>query len=83
MCSHPYFHLYWQNVSPPNPSSLPLESPPSSPRYASFFLFVFVSQDKASGNNYPSLSMPMGYSGDTKGGGKTAYDVLPPKPIKK
>jgi hypothetical protein len=40
-------------------------------------------QDKASGNNYPKLSAPMGYSGDTKGGGKTAYDVLPPKPIKK
>ena len=25
----------------------------------------------------------IGFSGDTKGGGKTAYDVLPPKPIKK
>ena len=61
------------------------------------FCFVFVGrlgssiihsrpggkQDKASGNNYPSLTAPMGYSGDTRGGGKTAYDVLPPKPMKK
>jgi len=44
---------------------------------------VFALGDKASGNDYPSLSKPMGYSGDTDGGGKTAYDVLPPKPIKK
>jgi len=44
---------------------------------------VFALGDKASGNDYPSLSMPMGYPGDTAGGGKTAYDVLPPKPIKK
>lgn len=44
---------------------------------------VFALGDKASGNNYPSLSKPMGYSGETAGGGKTAYDVLPPKPIKK
>jgi hypothetical protein len=40
-------------------------------------------QDKASGNNYPKLTAPMGYTGETKGGGKTAYDVLPPMPIKK
>ncbi|KAL9185550.1 hypothetical protein ACHAXT_003327 [Thalassiosira profunda] len=44
---------------------------------------IFAMGDKASGNDYPSLSMPMGYSGETAGGGKTAYDVLPPKPIKK
>jgi len=44
---------------------------------------IFSLGDKASGNNYPSLSAPMGYTGDTKGGGKTAYDVLPPKPMKK
>lgn len=44
---------------------------------------VFALGDKASGNDYPSLSKPMGYSGETSGGGKTAYDVLPPKPIKK
>mmetsp|Transcript_16014 Transcript_16014/g.29042 ORF Transcript_16014/g.29042 Transcript_16014/m.29042 type:complete len:160 (-) Transcript_16014:338-817(-) len=44
---------------------------------------IFAMGDKASGNDYPSLSKPMGYSGDTSGGGKTAYDVLPPKPMKK
>jgi hypothetical protein len=44
---------------------------------------VFALGDKASGNDYPSLSRPMGYSGETAGGGKTAYDVLPPKPMKK
>mmetsp|Transcript_4210 Transcript_4210/g.7834 ORF Transcript_4210/g.7834 Transcript_4210/m.7834 type:complete len:160 (+) Transcript_4210:80-559(+) len=44
---------------------------------------VFAMGDKASGNDYPALSKPMGYSGETKGGGKTAYDVLPPKPITK
>jgi len=43
---------------------------------------IFALGDKASGNNYPNLTAPMGYSGETKGGGKTAYDVLPPKPIK-
>lgn len=43
---------------------------------------VFALGDKASGNDYPSLSKPTGYSGETSGGGKTAYDVLPPKPIK-
>ncbi|KAL3815759.1 hypothetical protein ACHAXA_008809 [Cyclostephanos tholiformis] len=32
---------------------------------------------------FPKLTAPMGYTGETKGGGKTAYDVLPPKPIKK
>eukprot|EP00571_Detonula_confervacea_P014123 CAMPEP_0172307260 /NCGR_PEP_ID=MMETSP1058-20130122/8150_1 /TAXON_ID=83371 /ORGANISM="Detonula confervacea, Strain CCMP 353" /LENGTH=159 /DNA_ID=CAMNT_0013019373 /DNA_START=62 /DNA_END=541 /DNA_ORIENTATION=- len=44
---------------------------------------VFALGAKASGNDYPSLSKPMGYSGETSGGGKTAYDVLPPKPMKK
>jgi len=44
---------------------------------------IFAMGDKASGNDYPSLSKPMGYPGDTGGGGKTAYDVLPPKPISK
>lgn len=57
------------------------------PPFSSSFFFFRHSlpshQDKASGNNYPSLKSPMGYSGETKGGGKTAYDVLPPKPIKK
>ena len=40
---------------------------------------VFQMGDKASGNDYPSLSKPMGYSGDVGKGAKTAYDVLPPK----
>lgn len=44
---------------------------------------VFALGAKASGNDYPSLSAPMGYPGETSGGGKTAYDVLPPKPMKK
>eukprot|EP00584_Thalassiosira_punctigera_P008267 CAMPEP_0172526716 /NCGR_PEP_ID=MMETSP1067-20121228/1563_1 /TAXON_ID=265564 ORGANISM="Thalassiosira punctigera, Strain Tpunct2005C2" /NCGR_SAMPLE_ID=MMETSP1067 /ASSEMBLY_ACC=CAM_ASM_000444 /LENGTH=159 /DNA_ID=CAMNT_0013310289 /DNA_START=128 /DNA_END=607 /DNA_ORIENTATION=+ len=44
---------------------------------------IFAMGDKASGNDYPALSKPMGYPGDTAGGGKTAYDVLPPKPMKK
>eukprot|EP00580_Thalassiosira_gravida_P018547 CAMPEP_0201659078 /NCGR_PEP_ID=MMETSP0494-20130426/1930_1 /ASSEMBLY_ACC=CAM_ASM_000839 /TAXON_ID=420259 /ORGANISM="Thalassiosira gravida, Strain GMp14c1" /LENGTH=159 /DNA_ID=CAMNT_0048136431 /DNA_START=133 /DNA_END=612 /DNA_ORIENTATION=+ len=43
---------------------------------------IFAMGDKASGNDYPALSKPMGYSGETAGGGKTAYDVLPPKPLK-
>jgi len=43
---------------------------------------IFAMGDKASGNDYPALSKPMGYSGETSGGGKTAYDVLPPKPLK-
>lgn len=40
---------------------------------------VFQLGDKASGNDYPSLSKPTGYSGEVGGGGKTAYDVLSPK----
>ncbi|KAL7492941.1 hypothetical protein ACHAWT_003338 [Skeletonema menzelii] len=44
---------------------------------------IFALGDKASGNDYPSLSKPTGYSGEVAGGGKTAYDVLPPKPFKK
>mmetsp|Transcript_18383 Transcript_18383/g.35776 ORF Transcript_18383/g.35776 Transcript_18383/m.35776 type:complete len:162 (-) Transcript_18383:231-716(-) len=44
---------------------------------------IFALGDKSSGNNYPALSKPMGYSGETAGGGRTAYDVLPPKPMKK
>ncbi|KAL7441551.1 hypothetical protein ACHAXM_008121 [Skeletonema potamos] len=44
---------------------------------------IFAMGDKASGNDYPSLSRPTGYSGEVSGGGKTAYDVLPPKPFKK
>ena len=40
---------------------------------------VFQLGDKASGNDYPALSRPTGYSGDVGKGAKTAYDVLPPK----
>jgi hypothetical protein len=41
---------------------------------------IFQLGDKASGNDYPSLSKPSGYSGEVgKGGTQTAYDVLNPK----
>lgn len=41
-------------------------------------LFLF-SQAKASGNDYPALSRPTGYSGEVGDGPKTAFDVLDPK----
>lgn len=44
---------------------------------------VFQLGDKASGNDYPSLSKPTGWSGEIGDGPKTAYDALPPKPYKK
>ena len=40
---------------------------------------VFQLGDKASGNDYPSLSKPTGYSGEVGDGPKTAWDSLPPK----
>jgi hypothetical protein len=40
---------------------------------------IFQLGDKASGNDYPSLSKPMGYSGEVGKGSTTAYDALPPK----
>jgi hypothetical protein len=40
---------------------------------------VFQLGAKASGNDYPSLSKPMGYSGEVGKGSSTAYDALPPK----
>jgi hypothetical protein len=40
---------------------------------------VFQLGDKASGNDYPSLSKPTGYSGDVGKGPQSAYDALPPK----
>jgi hypothetical protein len=40
---------------------------------------VFQLGDKASGNDYPSLSKPMGYPGEVGSGPTTAYDALPPK----
>jgi hypothetical protein len=44
---------------------------------------VFQLGDKASGNDYPTLSKPTGYSGDVGKGSQTAWDVLPPKKWKK
>ena len=44
---------------------------------------VFQLGDKASGNDYPSLSKPMGWSGEVGKGPMTAYDALPPKPYPK
>ena len=43
---------------------------------------VFQLGAKASGNDYPALSKPMGWSGEIGDGPKTAYDALPPKPYK-
>jgi len=40
---------------------------------------LFLMGDKASGNDYPSLSKPTGWSGDVGKGSTTAYDALPPK----
>jgi hypothetical protein len=40
---------------------------------------VFQLGDKSSGNNYPSLSKPTGWSGEVGDGPKSAYDALPPK----
>lgn len=40
---------------------------------------VFQLGDKASGNDYPALSKPMGYPGEVGKGPTTAYDALPPK----
>jgi hypothetical protein len=44
---------------------------------------VFQMGDKASGNNYPSLSKPTGWSGEVGKGPTTAYDALPPKKMTK
>lgn len=44
---------------------------------------VFQLGDKASGNDYPALSRPTGYSGEVGDGPTTAYDALSPKPYKK
>mmetsp|Transcript_27478 Transcript_27478/g.42637 ORF Transcript_27478/g.42637 Transcript_27478/m.42637 type:complete len:158 (-) Transcript_27478:217-690(-) len=40
---------------------------------------LFMMGDKASGNDYPMMGTPMGYSGEVGEGPKTAYDVLSPK----
>merc|ERR1711862_966516 len=39
---------------------------------------IFHLGDKASGNDYPALSKPMGWSGEVGKGAKTAYDVYHP-----
>jgi len=44
---------------------------------------VFQLGDKASGNDFPSLSKPTGYPGEVGDGPTTAYDALPPKRITK
>jgi polyhydroxyalkanoate synthesis regulator phasin len=43
---------------------------------------IFQLGDKASGNDYPKLSRPTGWTGDVGKGPKTAYDALPPKKFK-
>lgn len=43
---------------------------------------IFQMGDKASGNDYPALSKPTGYSGEVGDGPTTAYDALPPKKYK-
>lgn len=40
---------------------------------------IFQLGDKASGNDYPKLQRPTGYTGDVGKGPTTAYDALPPK----
>ena len=40
---------------------------------------ILFAQAKASGNDYPALSRPTGYSGEVGDGPKTAFDVLDPK----
>lgn len=40
---------------------------------------IFQLGDKASGNDYPALTKPTGYTGVVGKGPKTAYDALPPK----
>jgi hypothetical protein len=42
-----------------------------------------VFQLGGSGNDYPSLSKPTGWSGEVGDGPQTAYDALPPKKYKK
>jgi hypothetical protein len=43
---------------------------------------IFQLGAKASGNDYPALMKPSGWSGEVGDGPKTAYDALPPKPYK-
>jgi hypothetical protein len=43
---------------------------------------VFAMSDKSSGNDYPALSKPTGYSGEVGSGPTDAYKALNPKPWK-
>ena len=43
---------------------------------------VFAMSDKSSGNDYPSLTKPTGYSGEVGSGPTDAYKSLNPKPWK-
>ena len=52
---------------------------PLSRHILSTWLYSLFVQAKASGNDYPSLSRPTGYSGEVGDGPKTAFDVLDPK----
>ena len=40
---------------------------------------IFQMGAKSSGNDYPSLSKPTGWSGEVGDGPQSAYDALPPK----
>lgn len=44
---------------------------------------IFSMGDKPSGNKYPSLTKPVGWSGEVGKGPTTAYDALSPKRISK
>jgi len=44
---------------------------------------IFQLGDKASNNDYPSLSKATGWSGEVGDGPTTAYDALPPRKYKK
>jgi len=43
---------------------------------------IFSMSAKASGNDYPALSHPSGYSGEVGSGPTDAYKALDPKPWK-
>ena len=80
------FTLTAYDALPPKKWVAPSEEAPKQPdevRETVRALYrVFQLGDKASGNDYPALSKPMGWSGEIGNGPKTAYDCLPPKPYK-
>ena len=74
------------DVLPPKPYKAPVvekvevEKKPNEMKETMRALFrVFQLGDEASGNDYPSLRHPTGWSGEIGDGPKTAYDCLPPK----